>query len=488
MKKDIRKYLPWIILAVLVISLSVWYLLSRRVTQEQISLYDSRVSEAQAHVEAMQFSVAMQKYYEAVEIIPNELDAYQGILDILILKNRLADAQKVIEQSAKPLNSAKKSKLYQKVGDAYFEKGNYSKADEMYDAGSFLGVNNMELELMLGKTYINLGKINDAKSQLGKSGYQDELLEEANLLLSYIYALEDKSKAKSPLNATAEVVEMEIYYDEFETILDRLDDDEKFNAAKLSRVYINNGYPFLAIQVLEPLRDEITEYLEGMYFLGRAYFENKQYDKAIETLDSALTLGGMEQEMFWLRARSYFLTNDLDNSISSYDSAIANSHARVPPELLKEYVNLLLENNQLLKASHLLRGVQLIEGERTYFKLLALEVNYNLKEYVRLEYYIDQLANAKLNNAEEEEFLVWRIKILLENEQLDEDEKEQLEVYMDRLFELNRFSPHYRLYLAKSQMREGENELAKQSLEQAIEYDLEYAVSEEALRLLSSLR
>lgn len=488
MKKDIRKYLPWIVLAVLVISLSAWYLLSRRVTQEQKLLYESRINEAEAHVEAMQFSTGLQKYYEAVEIIPNKVDAYEGIIGILLIKNRLEDAQKTIEQSARPLNASNKSILYKMVGDAYFEKGNFSKAHEMYDAGSFLGVSNMELELMLGRTYINLAKINDAKRQLSRSGYEDELLEEANLLLSYIYAIDDISRAKSVLASTEQVETMAIYYEEFENLLESLDDDENFNAAKLARVYINNGYPFLAIQVLEPRREQITEYLEGMYFLGRAYFENRQYENAIETFDAALTLGGMEQEMLWLRGRAYYLTNDLDNSFSSYDGAIGYSEGSINPDLMREYVKLLLENNQLMKAQDLVRGVQLVEGENTYFQLLALEVNYNLREYVRIEYYLEQLKNAELDSAEEQEFLTWKIQIMLEGENIDEEESEELAEYMDRLFELNRFSPHHRLFSAKVQIDKGEEDLAIQYLEQALEYDLSYKVSDKALKLLSSLR
>lgn len=486
MKKDIRKYLPWIILLLLILSLSTWYVLSRRVTDEQRLLYQSKIEQAQSYVEGMQFSVAMQKYYEAVEIIPNEVGAYEGIVSVLVTKNRLDDARDIVEQAEKSLNSWNKSILYQALGDAYFERGEYSEAQEMYDAGSFFGVNNMELELMLGKTYINLGNLRDARAQLTRSGYHEDLLGEANLLLAYIYALEDVDRAMEILSSTDSEYKG-IYHEEFEGVLESLDDDEKFNAAKLARVYTNNGYPFLAIQALEPIREEIVEYLEGMYFLGRAYFDYGQYQEAIEALDGALTLGGMEQEILWLRARSYFLLNDLENSLSSYDGAVGYSEGSVPPELMKEYVGILLDNNRVLKASDLLRGVHLIESEKTYYKLLALEVNYRLQEHVRLEYYIEQLENTALNNEEEREFLQWKVYILLENGITEEDEA-RLERYMDRLFELGRFNPYYYLYLARIQLKQGEQELAIQSLEQALEYDLEYKVSDEVLRLLSSLR
>lgn len=486
MKKDIKKYLPWIILLLLILSLSLWYILSRRITQEQTNMYEEKLSEAQAHVEAMQYSVGMQKYYEAVEIIPSQIGAYEGIISVLIKKNRLEDAHEVVEKSARALKNYDKSILYKMVGDEYYNLGEYTKAYDLYDTGSFLGSSNMELELMLGKTYLNLGKIKEARGQFSKSGYEEGLLEEANLLLAYIYAIDDTKKAKSTMALIEEPDSMEIYYEEFGSVLDSLDEDKKFNASKLARIYINNGYPYLAILTLEPMKEDITEYLEGMYFLGRAYFENEQYDKAIEVLDTALTLGGMEEEILWIRARSYFLTNDLDNAISSYDSAIGHTDKIMSQDLVTEYVRLLLNNNQTLKASDLIRGLLALGGDKPYFNLLAIEVNYELKDDVKVEFFLNQLEEMQLNNDQEKEFLRWRILTLLEK--YDEVDSEILEEYMDRLFQLDRFSSHYRLFLAKIQVEEGKEDLAIQSLEQAIEYDLEYTVTEEAQRLLSSLQ
>ena len=449
-------------------------------------MYEGKLNEAQAHVEARQYSMGMQRYYEAVEIIPGQIGAYEGIVSILITKNRLGDATEVIEQSAKALRNYDKSILYKMVGDEYYDLGEYEEAYDLYDAGSFLGINNMELELMLGKTYINLGKIKEAKGQFSKSGYEGSLFEEANLLLAYIYAIDDPQKAKSTLASVQEADSMQIYYEEFGSILESLDDDKKFNAAKLARVYINNGYPYLAILTLEPIKEDIVEYLEGMYFLGRAYFENGQYEEAIEALDGALTLGGMEEEILWIRARSYFLTNDLDNAISSYDSAIGHTEKTLSSDLVSEYVRLLLDNNQTLKAFDLTRGLLIMDGDKPYFNLLAVEVNYEIKDDVRVEFFLDQLEEMQLSNAQEKEYLRWRILTILKN--YDEADPEVLNEYMDRLFQLDRFSPHYRLFLAKMQIKEGKEDLAIQSLEQAVEYDLEYTVTEEAQRLLSSLR
>ncbi len=494
MKTNIKKHIPWVILFLLVASLGTWYYLSRRVSDEQLAQYQSKIAEGLDYQESNNFSMAMKRYYEAVEIIPKRVEAYDGIISVLIKKDKLDDAEKVIKQSAKPLNNNDRSTLYMKVGDEYYSRKFFEKAYEMYDAGSFLGVNNPRLELMLGKTYLNLGKVSDARGQFGKSIYVDRDFEEATLLLAYIDAVDNTDKAKSTLNSVNNSDEMEIYYEEFRRTLEDLDDDKKFNATKLARVYINNGYPYLAILVLEPQREAIAEYLEGLYFLGRAYYDYAEYTKSIETLDGALTLGGMEGEIFWIKGRAYMLTNNLESSINSYDSAVGYYSGEKFAALVEEYFHLLVENNQLLKAGELVRSLLIAFPSEIYLNLLAVDLNYLLNESVKVEFYLSNLEELREEvtfvRNDEKDFLRWRIITLIDNYEKNSEEElvPEIDRYMDELFELDRYSPHYRYFLARVQIIEGEKEMAIQSLEQAIEYDLDYSVTDQSLKLLSSLR
>jgi tetratricopeptide (TPR) repeat protein len=277
-----------------------------------------------------------------------------------------------------------------------------------------------------------------------------------------------------------------------------LDDDKKFNATKLARVYINNGYPYLAILVLEPQRKEMSEYLEGLYFVGRAYYEYGDYPKSIEALDGALTLGGMEGEIFWIKARASVLTNDLEEAINSYDSAVGYYSGENFAALVEEYFNFLVENDQLLKAEELVRSLLIAFPNEVYLNLLAVELNYTLDEDAKVEFYLDNLEELREEvtfvKNDEKDFLRWRIATLIDNyeENMEsnssEEEMASIERYMDELFELDRYNPYYRYFLARIQIIEGEKEMAIQSLEQAIEYDLDYSVTDDALKLLSSLR
>ena len=59
---------------------------------------------------------------------------------------------------------------------------------------------------------------------------------------------------------------------------------------------------------------------------------------------------------------------------------------------------------------------------------------------------------------------------------------------MEELFEIDRFNPHYYYFLAKVQEKEGDDEMAIQSLEKSIEYDVDFVITQKAKDMLSSLR
>ena len=164
MKKNIKKYIPWIVLLLIIISLSTAYLLSRRVTQEQLLAYESRITEAEKYLEAKQYSMSVSKFQEASEIIPRRVDAYEGIISILLLKNRVEDSEQVVRKSATALGSYDRSLLYKMIGDKYYEQGQYQKASEMYENGLTLGVRNTALELKYGKVMLKKGEISEAKN------------------------------------------------------------------------------------------------------------------------------------------------------------------------------------------------------------------------------------------------------------------------------------------------------------------------------------
>ncbi len=482
MREKLKKYLPWIILVLVVVGLFTWYFLSRRITESQRNEYMGEMNEAEVNLNAQEYSTAINKYYDATAIIPTDVRAYEGIVKIFLLKNRVDDAISIVRQSTKPLSSNDRSNLYKSIGDYYYSQKEYESAKTMYQEGLGLGVSNSTAELMLGKSLLNMGRVDDGKGQIEKNKYDGESAIEANLILAYIYGVNDVEKAKSQIGSMTPSSKWSPFYDEYDKVLKSLDDDKKFNVVKLARVYINNGYPHLALTVLKNAEADISEYLEGVFYLGRAYLDTREYGKSLESFDKALTLGGMELQIFWNKARAYYLSNDLENAVISYSRALEYGGKNAPEELVKEYVTLLLESKQNLRAADVVKYV-LTYAEKPYIYLLGIRGNYELGEKAKIEYYIKQLDKLELNDEEKKEQLYWEAKMALESDNL-----EGAKSFLNTLFSLDKYNPSYYLLLGMQKVKEMDNEAAKQALEKSIEYDLSGKVGEEANKLLSNIK
>jgi len=473
-KVNYKKILPWVILILILGGLITWYVMSRKVSETQRKDYDSKIREAEIDLNAKEYTSAINNFYEATEIIPQRLEAYSGIVDILLMKNRVDDAVSIVRESTRPLTSNDRSYLYQSLGDYYLASKDYDRARQMYQEGLGLGVQNINAELALGRTFLKLGRIDEAKRQVSLSGYGEDNASEANLLLAYILGVEDVKKAKEQIGKISPTSKWALFYDEYDTVLQTLDEDEKFNATKLARVYINNGYPYLALAVLEPLSTEMTSYLDGMYYMGRAYLDAKEYGKAIEAFDKALTIGGMEKEVFWGKARAYYGQNDLQATMDNYSRALGYAGKDVSKELLEEYVRLLLKNKQDLKAVEVVRDV-LINVEKPFVYLLGIESNYQTGEKAKVDFYLQQLDKMDLTDTEKKEVLYWRARVAL-----DINNTETAKTYLDSLGEIDKYYPQYHLLLGVVKMKEGDVEGARESFQRSIEYDLNNEITEEA--------
>jgi tetratricopeptide (TPR) repeat protein len=477
-----KKLLPWIILVVVIGGLAAWYLITNRVTTAENISYDAKIKEATTMYNSKEYSTAMSYYYEAADMIPSRKEAFQGILTILVEKSRVDDALSILEKSAKKINNQDQAILYTLVGNAYYENNNYDKALETFKKGQGVGVDNQDLELMIGKVYLKKGNIDNAAKQFQKDSYENDNLSEAKLLLSYIQSTSDVDSAKSTLGSVSSTEKWKAYYDEFASVLASLNTDTKFNATKLSRIFINNGYPTLAVAILQPLEAEMTEYLEGMYYLGRAYLETNDYDKALTELDKAVTLGGMEDSILWAKARAYMGKNDLNNAIINYAKAIGYQGKEPTTELIKEYMDILLTNNLTLKADELLQSL-LKSSKMPYLFIYGIKINYVLNNVEKINYYISQLDVLTLGDVDKREYLYYKAKALLDQN----GDITQINLVLNSLLDIDRYNPKYYFLLGRLQFEQGQANEAADSLKKAIEYDLSYEITEDATRLLSSV-
>ena len=273
------------------------------------------------------------------------------------------------------------------------------------------------------------------------------------------------------------------YYEEFRKVLDSLNDDKKFNTTKLSRVYINNGYPYLAIELITPMIDELSEYVDALYYIGRAYVETGQYDKGLQILNNALSLNGFEGHIYWNIARAYILKNDLDATIKAYSGAINSFGKDLPDDLATEYIEHLIKNKQYLKATESVTDILTrVKTPRIY--ILGIKSNYEIKELAKIDYYLSESEKfSQTTDAEKSELLVWKIQVLLTKESYDE-----VPALLEKLLDIDKYNPRYYLLAGKYSLAKGETDSAKDFFEKSLEYDINNSVSEEATKLLSNIK
>lgn len=271
-------------------------------------------------------------------------------------------------------------------------------------------------------------------------------------------------------------------FDEFSDVLGTLDSDSKYNATKLARVFINNGYPHLAVSVLEPIETEIVEYPEGVYFLGRAYLEVGEYDKAITELNKAATLGSLEADVFWAMARAYLQKNDLNSALDCYSKALGYQGSAPSEDLVSEYLDTLLKNNQTLQADEVLQVV-LGKVKTAYLYEYGIRINYVLQKVEKINYYIELLGGLNLEDADKKEYLYLKARAMLDQNANISD----ITTVLDQLLALDRFNAKYYYLLGRSEFEQGDAEAAKQALNKSLEYDLNYEITEDSSKLLSSI-
>jgi tetratricopeptide (TPR) repeat protein len=474
-----QKYLKITLYTVLFV-LSGLILSGCTVSEEKISKYEQIVESADMLLEAREYSSAMEKLNEAALLIPSRVDAYERIIDVFILKNRLDDAKKLVDESANRLNSEDRGLLYTSIGDAYYESRDFKKALSSYELAKGIFETNETTQLGIAKVYVQQSNFDGAQSIL-KGKFSDKLDVEAKIIYSYLLSTTNPSKAKELLNSIEPTDEWVDDYEEWIAILDSLTDDELFNSAKLSRVYINAGYPTLAVSLLEPKKKEMVEYVDGMYLLGKAYYEMGKYSESIKLLSDVTAISDLNQYIYWTIARSYFLTDDINSAFSFYESAISYGGDNANEKLYQEFLDLLNDNNQTTRAGEVLRKADKIFN-KPWVDLYYLKLSYFTKQNEKVVYYTDKIEIEELEGNYKREYLYWKSRIAIENNRLD-DAKRALDIFWD----IDKFDCRYNLLMAQLSFQEGNIEDARIYSKKAIEYDTQRLVTDEAQKLLARI-
>lgn len=450
------------------------------VSEEKISEYNMMVTDAQKFIDSKEYTMAIDKLSNAVDLIPTRVEALEKIVDIFILKNRLEDATKLVDESGAQLKDSDRATLYSSIGDAQYLVGNYDRALYNYQLAKSMDTGNKEAQFGMGKTYIQKGNIESAKSYI-KESYTGDMLIESKLILSYIEAVGDFEKAKSIVKDIEPGDKWRDSYTQWNEVLNSLNTDTLFNGTKLGKEYIDVEYPYLAIALLEPNIDKMGEYIDGIYILGKAYYEYGEYDKSIELLENSSSLSDLNQYIYWVLARDYYLKDDINNSLSYYDSGISYGGNSVEKELFMEYLDILIKEDLTEKALEVMRTAERILDDWVvnmyYMNIYSLR-----NDTEKFEYYIGLINYEELGTVEKLEYLYSKGEYLIRSNELEEAQKT-----LDVFWELDKFNPKYNLLSAKLSFEKGELDEARDYVKKAIEYDLSGVVSEDAQKLLAQI-
>ncbi len=449
-------------------------------SEEKVSEYNKEISEADLLIASMDYSLALEKLSKTSELIPSRIDAYQRIVDIFITKNRLEDATKILDESATKLDDSDRGSLYVDIGNAYYQLKDFDKALYNYQIGKGFDSSNMLASLGIAKVYIQKGNIEGAKKLLEGKYEGDEYIE-SQLLLSYLYSLNSVEGAIDAIKDVEPGDDWRGEYTDWSKLLEGLTDDELFNSAKLGKVYMDEGYPYLSIAVLEPRKDKMLEYMDGIYILGKAYYEQGEYQKSIDLLEDGVFVSNLNQYVYWVLARDYYMLDDLETSFSYYETALSYGGDYAEQDLYIEYLDFLFEENQTEKALEIMKRAERI-FDRDWVKLYYMELYTLRKDFEKFEYHMNRVDYSKLDSELKSDYLYVKGGYFIQNNQLDDANRT-----LDLFWELNPYDARYNLLVAQLSFQEGNLDDARIYSKQAIEYDTQREVTEQALKLLAQI-
>lgn len=474
-----NKILKGILFASIIV-ISGFLLSGCTISEEKINEYNRIISDSDILIEGKSYTLAIQKLSSAAELIPSKIDAFDRIVDIFILKNRLDDATRILDESGMELDDADRANLYVLIGDAQYSVKNFDKALYNYQLAKGISNNVLGASLGIAKSYLQKGETEKARELL-KKDYSGDMYIEANLILSYIEALTDVEKAQNTIKDVEPGDQWRDKYTQWENVLASLDTDELYNGTKLGKEYVDVGYPYLAVALLEPNLEKMGEYIDGIYILGKAYYESGAYEKSISVLENSTSLSDLNQYIYWVLARDYYLLDDTNNSFSYYDSAISYGGNKTEETLFTEYLDILIKENLTEKALEIMRSAERVFA-RDWVPMYYMDIYSLRNDNERFTYYMKKITYEELSEELKPKYLYSKGIYLINSSDFDEARRT-----LDIFWELNQYDSRYNLLVAQLNFQEGNLEESRVYAKKAIEYDLGGVVSQDAQKLLAQI-
>lgn len=486
----------WVLFAgvgiLLITSLVVLYLSGVIFPKQDESGFNEKITSANLMYEKKEYANALKTYQEAVELYPNRSESYAGMVKVLIDKNLVQKASEIADIYMSKVGEGNQSpelaEIYYLIGRKYEIDSSVDNAQKYYLLADKHDPLQSQYRNSIAHTYLLKGDINNAINYLDVSVGANNQYFDAVLMRTFTY-LTDTTKSTEEIAKldsydlanypSAEVVKS--YKDALNSI-SKVSGDFLYRDTYIARELLNSGYHKLALRVLEGNIEKMGEYWDGLYFLGRAFFEDGNYDKAIETINSAILISPQAPECYVVLARSYAQKNDMAKAQENYDKAVKYSKTTVKTDILKEYYNYSILKDQSAKAISVLNTMESIQ-DSVWLRLAYCRTYLLNKDFDKMKIHLDKLTeNDKLSTDEKTEYLELMAKYYLEK-----GDSATAKISIDELGKLDQLNPTYKYLFGYYYFQINVKDMAKTELERAIDLDLNGDITEKAKTLLAKI-
>lgn len=449
--------------------------------QDADELYTKLMTEGDKLYAEHKYSAALKKYVKASDNNSSGAEAYRGMITVLVDKNLFEQADKIMETAdAKVKDRSKYAQLRLIMANRYYALKMYEEAQQQYEEGYKADTDNSEIKTKLLSTNLIQGNTKDLSRYL-ISEENDKYFSQNQTLTAYMELANSERLGDVIKQYDSRLKFSDESIDAIKNGGDIDSEDELYYATILGREYIEAGYPALTVIVLEPYKDEMNEYSDGLYLLGRSYYETKQYTSARECLLSAAILGNNLPKIYLLIARSYWEEENVDLMTQFYERAIDVSVDNRKIDIMREYAEVLLAGAFYNKCEMVLNDVaQYTDAE--WLTLLYVQLYYKTEQYDKMNDIIGEITDVdKLSLAQKRIYYEYYIQYALKIG--EEDLAKRL---LESFLSFDKYNPKVHFLYGKYWLTQAdEQEHASISFETAIELDTKGLVSTDALKLLA---
>jgi len=444
-KKNMKTFV--IIILGLVVLSAGGFLLWQFENSKKLDKYTMALTEAQNSYKQHNYASSLKSLNNAVAIYPTRSSAYERTIVILLDKGQYSKAAEVATAAEPAMDNDTKSEVWGKIGVVYFDMKDYENASKFLTQ-SINAKKESDYTYYYVMTLLNTNSLTDIDKYINKTG---------NETLVTNWNLYNTSQANESLSL--------------------------FDRTKVAMKLINSGYPYLGINLYKGQETAIKEYWEAQYYLGRAYYDVGDNEKALVYLESALTLGSQEVGLHLTIARVQYQLGLLDESIKSYDRAMAFASDDDQFDIMFEYLEVLLLEKLYVKAdSELIRYKDATDTDWQYLEYMYLSRSGNSEDAVSLAAKID----AQLLD---DEWAYWYdYSIIRVSQYIESEEYLSAEKLIAEIKVIDGYDAYIPYYTALIMVEKGEIDGVQDLLDQAKDYDLTGDVTQLVKTIEASIR